>query len=425
MNFFLRIILLIILLICYKEIPVFEPRGVNYIISILCLSIIGFEIKKLWDSIALDESRKIKIQKIAYLTLIILIIFSVILIMHKEYPASKIRFVRGVLILVLLTIGGKLIGIISKTDIKNQIKNTILFTFSAVSFIGIIEIIFMFISLSHGSGEAYSGKIWGDKYWNPINKLGFRDEEPKKGKNTVFFVGDSFTAGWGVKKIEDRFGETMASELKKKGITINEINLGRYGADTRLEFDIFQKFIDKSEIKPDHLVLQFFVNDMDKFISTSDRCSQKENPISSWKKHLIDGSYLINYLHSIYPSASTKLLPKECDYLENLKIAYKTDSIWSKEVKQLDKFKSYCSQNNISLTMVFFPFMEDLNLAKKLNIEKRIKNYCTSNQINFINVTSYIKNLSRQKRQVSIVDSHASAEVHKIVGKVLSEKIKI
>ena len=425
MNFFLRIILLIVLLICYKEIPVFEPRGVNYIISILCLSIIGFEIKKLWDSIALDESRKIKIQKITYLTLIILIIFSVILIMHKEYPASKLRFVRGVLILVLLTIGGKLVGIISKTQIKNQIKNTILFTFSAVSFIAIIEIIFMFISLSHGSGEAYSGKIWGNKYWNPINKLGFRDEEPKKGKNTVFFVGDSFTAGWGVKKIEDRFSETMASELKKKGITINEINLGRYGADTRLEFHVFKNFIDKSEIKPDHLVLQFFVNDMDKFISTSDRCSQKENPISSWKKHLIDGSYLINYLHSIYPSASTKLLPKECDYLENLKIAYKTDSIWSKEIKQLDKFKSYCSQNNISLTMVFFPFMEDLNLAKKLNIETRIKNYCTSNKINFINVTSHIKNLSRQKRQVSIVDSHASAEVHKIVGKVLSEKIKI
>ena len=84
MNFFLRIILLIILLICYKERPVFEPRGVNYIISILCLSIIGFEIKKLWNSITLDESRKIKIQKIAYLTLIILIIFSVILIMQKE-----------------------------------------------------------------------------------------------------------------------------------------------------------------------------------------------------------------------------------------------------------------------------------------------------------------------------------------------------
>ena len=327
MNFFLRIILLIILLICYKEIPVFEPRGVNYIISILCLSIIGFEIKKLWDSIALDESRKIKIQKITYLTLIILIIFSVILIMHKEYPASKLRFVRGILILVLLTIGGKLVGIISKTQIKNQIKNTILFTFSAVSFIAIIEIIFMFISLSHGSGEAYSGKIWGNKYWNPINKLGFRDEEPKKGKNTVFFVGDSFTAGWGVKNIEDRFGETMSRELKKKDISINEINLGRYGADTRLEYHIFKKFIDKSQIKPDHLVLQFFVNDMDKFFPKNKTCVQEVTHLPIWKKTIIEGSYLANYISSIYPSSSAKPLSKECEYTEILKKVFEKDSL--------------------------------------------------------------------------------------------------
>ena len=274
MNFILRIFLVITLFICYKYIPVFEPIGINYIISILCLGSIGFELNKLWNSIKISEIRKNKIQKIGYLSLISLVLTCVILLIHKDLPAENIRFLRGALILTTITIVGKIIGIITKSSVNTLVKNIVLIVFSTFSFISIIEIIFMFISLSHGGGEAYSGKIWGNRYWNPINKLGFRDEEPKKGKNTVFFVGDSFTAGWGVKKIEDRFGEVTARELNKLGKPINEINLGRYGADTRLEYHIFETFIKKTQIKPKHVVLQFFVNDMDKFIPKSKKCEQ-------------------------------------------------------------------------------------------------------------------------------------------------------
>ena len=423
MNFILRIFLVITLFICYKYIPVFEPIGINYIISILCLGSIGFELNKLWNSIKISEIRKNKIQKIGYLSLISLVLTCVILLIHKDLPAENIRFLRGALILTTITIVGKIIGIITKSSVNTLIKNIVLIVFSTFSFISIIEIIFMFISLSHGGGEAYSGKIWGNRYWNPINKLGFRDEEPKKGKNTVFFVGDSFTAGWGVKNIEDRFGETAAIELKRQGTPINEINLGRYGADTRLEFDIFKKFIDKSDIKPDHLVLQFFVNDMDKFLPKNKRCNQKITPIPNWKKTIIEGSYLANYIYSIYPSNTAKTLPKECEYTEMLKKVFNNDTLWHKEENQLNKFKNYCHEQNIKMTLVFFPFMEDLTLSNKIGIEKRLIKYCKKNQIKLFNVTNFIKNISRKERQVSNMDSHASAKVHEITGKNLAKYI--
>jgi lysophospholipase L1-like esterase len=154
----------------------------------------------------------------------------------------------------------------------------------------------MFLSLSHGSGEAYSGKIWGERYWNPLNKFGFRDEEPKNGKNNVFFVGDSFTAGWGIKKIEDRFSEITAKELKKTGKIINEINLGRYGADTQLEFQIFNKFIQKSKISPNHIVLQYFVNDMDNFIEADDQVIKQKLKVEYQREKV---SYLENVVKII------------------------------------------------------------------------------------------------------------------------------
>lgn len=424
MNLLLRFVLIITLCICYKYIPVFEPKGINYLLSIFCLGFIGFEFKRLWSSLTFSESKKIKIQKIAYFSLIILTFCYVTLTIHKEFPAGNIRFLRGFIILITIGVGGKIVGIVTKSTINSIVKNTVLITYSTISFIAVIEIIFMFISLSHGGGEAYSGKIWNRRYWNPINKLNFRDEEPKKGEKTVFFVGDSYTAGWGIKKTEDRFGEVTASELSKLGKPINEINLGRYGADTRLEFVLFEKFIKKTKIKPDHIVLQFFVNDMDKFIPVYRNCNKIANSIPIWKKTLIEGSYLVNFVSSLYPKSQNNTA-KECDYVEQLKFVYNNEYLWLKEEKQLDRFKNYCLKNNIKMTLLLFPFMEDLSLAKEIGIEKRIINYCNKNNIRLLNATNFLHKLSRSERQASIVDAHASAAVHKIVGEHLAKKIKL
>ena len=425
MNLLLRIIFILALCICYKNIPVFEPKGINYLLSIFCLGFIGYELKKLWSSFKMSESKKNKIQKIAYFSLIIIVLMSLILTIHKENPAGNFRFLRGFIILITIGIGGKIVGIISKSSVNAYIKNSLLITYSTITFIAVIEIIFMFISLSHGSGEAFSGKIWGNRYWNPINKLGFRDEEPKNGKNTVFFVGDSFTAGWGVKKIEDRFGEIAAKELNKQGKPINEINLGRYGADTRLEFNIFETFIKKTKITPDHIVLQYFANDMDNFLPNNDRCIVPTQSLPLWKQTLVERSYLANYISNIYPSQNNNYLPKECDYLEKLNFVYNNDSIWEKEEKQLVKFENYCFKNKIRMTLIFFPFMEDLTLAKKIGIEKRINSFCKKRNINLLNITNLLTKTPREKRQVSIVDAHASIDVHEIAGKKLATIIKL
>jgi hypothetical protein len=421
-----RILFILFLIICYKFIPVFEPIGVNYILSLLILGSICYETYKIWKKLSLNVDNKISIQKTGYLTLIICVSITIILNIHKDFPAGNIRYLRALFILITIILGGKIIKEVSNTSLSNFTKNTVLIVFSTLSFIAIIEICFMFISLSHGGGEAYSGKIWGKKYWYPINNFGYRDEQPNNKENRIFFIGDSFTAGWGVKDIHDRFCETAANELSKKGKRINEINLGRYGADTRLEYQLFEKFISETGIKPDQVVLQFFVNDVDKFIPKNKKCVRISNSNPRWKNILIEGSYLVNYINSLYPSNDLNLKTlKECEYTEQLKYVFSTDSIWNKEENQLNKFKNYSTKNKIPLTIIFFPFMEDLKVAKELNIENRITTYCKQNKIKLLNVTKLLDKVPREKRQVSVTDSHASAEVHKIVGKKLATIIKI
>jgi hypothetical protein len=410
-----HVFFIFILILCYKYLPVFEPKGINYTISILCLGLIGFEVKKLWDSLSLNESRKAKIQKIGYHSLILLILISLILNAHIDYPVGNIRFLRILFIIVALITGARIVEIVAKSSISNFSKNSILFTYSTLSFIALIEIVFMFIALSNGSGMSYSGKLWTARYWNPINEYSLRDIEPASGKNNIFFVGDSFTAGWGVKKIEDRFGEVAAEELRKQGKPVNGINLGVCGVDTHQEYEIFESFIKETNISPDHIVLQFFVNDMDGFLPKINACNPPSQ-VPFWKKTLIEGSYLINYISNIYPDRSMSRLPKECNYPERLKYVCNNDTIWQKEELELDKFRDYCANNNIKMTLVFFPFMDDLTLAKKIGIEDRIYQYCLKNNIDLFNVTEAISTLPKEKRVVSIVDAHASSEVHRIVG---------
>ena len=221
-----------------------------------------------------------------------------------------------------------------------------------------------------------------------------------------------------------KYVSICVTHLVQLGKPTNGINLGRFGADTKLEFYLMRKFIDKSSIKPRKIILQYFVNDVDQFLPVHSTCSASSIPPSKLYTFIKEGSYLVNFIDAIYPEQNNVKLPSYCDYTIKLKEFYSTDSLWKKEEIQLDKFKNYCAVNDIKLTILFFPFMEDLNLSKQLTIDQQLMNYCTKNMLQFINVSDLIGDLSTKERQVSITDAHASEKVHQIVGKKIAYLLK-
>ena len=419
-NLLKHISKLVLFIFAYVSLPIFELNGFYYGLGFIVLFFVFHEIRNIFN-LLIDTNEKFqRIQKNIYPYIILGIVLLIILILPLDSPAGNKRYLRIILILYLIFQLCYLMLKVSKSAVSNVVKNFFLFFVSLVTIISFVEILFMFVATSHGSGNAYSGKIWMKRYWSPINSWGYRDQEPKNKKNTILFVGDSFTAGWGVKNIKDRFDHHAISLLAKKDNTINSINIGRYGADTKLEFALTKSFINKTKIHPKKIVLQFFVNDVDKFQIIDSSCISKTQSESRLKSTFVVGSYLYNYISSIYPASDTEKMPKRCDYCEKLKMIYTIDSLWSKEQMQLDKFTRYCKEKNIALTILFFPFMEDLTLSKKINADKRLAQYCKMNQLKFINISPYISRLTRKQRCASIVDAHASALVHKIVGKKIA-----
>ena len=74
----------------------------------------------------------------------------------------------------------------------------------------------MFYPKSHGFGQNnLASKLWFKKYWK-TNHYGFRNSpfNISKKNNCIIFLGDSFTAGHGV-KVNERFSDIIKDELQK------------------------------------------------------------------------------------------------------------------------------------------------------------------------------------------------------------------
>lgn len=110
----------------------------------------------------------------------------------------------------------------------------------------------------------YTSALW-KRYHAKFNKEGFRDVEHSRdkqpGTHRILIVGDSFTFGWGIKHIEDRFGEQLAEKLTVKGGEHWEaINASHEDTHTLDHIEFLKQTL---PYKPDVVILLYIFNDID------------------------------------------------------------------------------------------------------------------------------------------------------------------
>ena len=418
-TYFLKLILI---LLCFRYIKDFKFNIET--ILIICLSIIIIIIetkKKLKDNklyLLLSKNKDLFLKSLY-------IIFLTLTIMQMPIICcyGKIRFMRLIFIGFLIFN----LGLVSQSLIKNftkeYLKNILLSITTLIIFVLIIESIFMFVSYPFGSGDAYAGQLFNYKYWKPINSDGFRDENFSKNENAIIFLGDSFTAGWGIKDTKNRFSEITEKELNDKELKF--YNIGQYGADSKIEFENLKKIHKKYTPKCKKLVLQVLYNDIDPYLKNEMECNHNLQTLENTKTlGFKNGFYLINFLDNFFPNSSQKSIIKGCDYESKLKEGYSDSSIYNKMFIYHDSIINFCKKQNIKPIVVYFPFMEDLNYDSKLNIGKRFKDYFKSKNVDFIDIKKNISQLTINQRKASKMDAHASEKVHEIVGRIVANKLK-
>jgi lysophospholipase L1-like esterase len=305
-------------------------------------------------------------------------------------------------------------------DKKEWVKNSLTALFTVLFLFLGLECCFMYIRRSNAFGDTLASRLWFDTYWKPINSYGFRDAEPARDTASgIFFLGDSFTAGHGIKNTGDRFSDIVRAKMQANGVPTTVINLGRQGADTRDEYQTMTGFIASTGKRPSSIVLQYFGNDIEE---VAKQCGMRYTLFQPYgdlhpaARYVIKRSFFLNYLYWMVPGRGYS------SYFDFLEKSYANDSIFNRHKQDLEKFIGYSRENHIPLLVVVFPFMQDPGLSKRVYADK-LERWFDQNGVAYIDVAALTGGMPVRQRVVNGNDAHASVAVNRLVGNAVYDRL--
>ena len=282
----------------------------------------------------------------------------------------------------------------------------------------IFEFIFTFIPITNHNQTPLSSITWEVYYNRNFNSLGFRDVEinqkdTSSQKEKIFFIGDSFTAGFGLKKKKQRYSNLLEEQLYDK---YTMFNFGKNGISTKEEFEILKQI----EIQPDFIIWQYFFNDI------GDICLDQlhEYPqLDLYKnaypplKWLIKNSYLLNYIyHKYYP------LKGYVEYNDFFKNCAKSPQLQAAYYSDIKTIKEYCDARNIRLFFLIIPNSMQPSLSSYQ--DKMVEEILKELDIPFFNTTQSLLSLPLSERIINNQDVHLSKKSNQIVADSLQVYIE-
>jgi len=266
----------------------------------------------------------------------------------------------------------------------------------------------MFTPISHNAGYSLASVNWHYYYWKPINQLGYRDKEHNlnelKNKKKVFVIGDSVTAGDGIKKVKNRYSDVLRTMLPDN---YELLNLGLRGSETKAEYERLINF----PIKPDVLILQYYMNDFEQ-AAVSKGEDFSVIPYDSNFKKIIANSYFLNFIYWTIPQKEISN-----QYTDFLVSCYENSTIRDEHLRDLYSFIKISKTYNVKLIVMLVP-----NLSRQEISDKYlpfVENLFVNNDIPVLNVSDLIRDMKMHKRIVNKNDGHPSVIVNKMMAEEL------
>ena len=293
------------------------------------------------------------------------------------------------------------------TNNKKALFYVVIFFISLLIALLIVEVILNGLEFSTGAGRGKVSENWFKKNWKPINSYGYRDYEWANApeRNSIVFLGDSFTAGHGVKFEQTYYFKTRETLGRK----YSTFNLGQNGADTEQEALNYNKFRSVTKIKPQFVVHQYFLNDIDKYIDLPK--FEPWKPVMAAVKHSEFLSLLGTYIYFKNQGQS---------FADATLRAYENESMFLlHKAELLTLFKSI-HDDGASIIFITFPYLSnDMMLAKSeypiSKVKKVFLDACRKNDV-FFDVSGLARALADDKRTANILDAHPSPLLHQLVS---------
>ena len=334
-------------------------------------------------------------------------------------PLADHVFLRLCKTVVWLLIGMELLRIFYYVVVKGKSKgvlaNFLTIVFPLIFFLIFLECVFMFIAQSQEGVLTKASQIWWDRYWKPINSLGYRDAEPapQPGKKQVIVIGDSFTAGHGLESVSERFSDQLGVKL---GDGYQVYNLGVSGSDTGDEARRLEEF----PVKPDLIVLQYFPNDIERVAQANGLTITAGKPYDDLGRistQLVNRFYLPNFIYWQVPHAQFSTFD------EFVTKAYSDSTVLQAHFADLQKIIDYGQNSGADIVTVFVPFL--FMLEKSEEYTRPVRNYLSERGVKVVTLEEQIGRIPEKERVVGRNDGHASTKVNTVIAEELFKAIRV
>jgi hypothetical protein len=252
------------------------------------------------------------------------------------------------------------------------------------------------------------------------NNEDFRDRRPftveiPPGHKRIVFMGDSFTAGHGIKRMEDRFSDRVGAWLDAQAP-------GRFIVATvaepgweisQVEAMIKAFFSKGSSISM--IVYVYNLNDIEGYDPSLLQALQQVYTAEP-TFFLFRDTYLLNWLYFRYVQFKQQ---SAGDYFERLRQAYRSRA-WFGVRNKLSDIRAACAQHGVELRVAIFPFMHQLGDHYPFReAHAKVVEFCNSQKIPVLDLEPSFRTHAGEDLVVSRFDAHPNERAHAIAAEAI------
>ncbi|HET6324508.1 MAG TPA: SGNH/GDSL hydrolase family protein [Planctomycetaceae bacterium] len=257
------------------------------------------------------------------------------------------------------------------------------------------------------------------------NNENFRDRLPftkyvAPDHKRIIFLGDSFTIGHGVKRMEDRFTDRIAAWLDEKAPGKYVVaNLGEPGFEASQVESIAAAVMSGMHADVSMFVYVYNLNDIEGYMQLVGQDPLEGIYTSQPTFFLFRDTYLLNWLYFRFVQFRARNNP----YFDRLAAAYHGPA-WDGLRAKLSQLHRECKEGHTDFRMVIFPFLHDLTGEDTFrDARARIVDFCKSEQIPVLDLEPVLREHAGENLMVSRFDGHPNERAHAIAAEAIEKNL--
>ena len=282
-----------------------------------------------------------------------------------------------------------------------------------------------FCDTTDGLGYTKINQRWFERHWQ-LNPAEFRDDinyslNLTPDKRRITFLGDSFTAGHGIKNVEDRFANRIRQAHPEWEIHV----LAQPGFDTGDEIKQLEDSITQ-HYQLDQVVLVYCLNDVVDMFPEWAQAVYRVKTRAAQSGWLIQNSYLVNTLYYRLFAPRDAGVKRYFDFIaEGYRGAH-----WEQQQQRLKALRDLVQSHGGRLLVVTFPLFQGLGPQYAYQSMHDQLNQCwRALGVPHLDLLSLYRNLPPGKLIVNRNDPHpneyAQALAADAIGKFLQEQLAV